>query len=485
MSAASSYDSLSSYKLSPMKSLSTSIKGLSSYRNKNNFVMLYAVDKNIVFCIQLVSANKIIANIHVVAGNGTAGYNGDPTATNTLLNDPHATAIDTNNEFLYIADTGNSIIRVVDVKNDKITTVAGKAGSFGYSGDNGQATSAYLNHPNGICISVCGSYLYIADTFNHRIRKVNLATGSINTISGSGNTGYSGDGGAATSALLFLPRAVAVDNSNRLYISDTENCVIRKVTESDNSSIITTIAGNGSVTGGYYNTALQDGVDGTSATLLYPRGIVLDSTYDNLYITDTDNNRIRKLAFAESKIYTVAGSSLSNGQTIVNNIDATSSTLIVPLSVQVDNNFIFIADSISKQVRMVTTSNSESITDDKSILGLIIAAIFASIFATIYYLYRLFHYESQILQIHFTGKGINQATTMLDNTGSTKAGLLSKIATQKSPLHDNDMKNLHNYRSNSWGSVDDNCSTDTNGFDDIESYGIYRISVNADPSAKL
>lgn len=313
VSSPSSYESMSSFKTSPITTLTTSISGLSSYRDKNNYVMIYAIDRNMVFCIKLVHGNQLIDHIHVIAGNGTAGYSSTTIATRTMLNKPLATVVDANNEFLYISDTFNNIVRVIDMKIDKISLVAGIAQTSGFGGDGGQATSALLNQPNSIGLSPDGSFLYIADTENNRIRRVTLSSGIIMTIAGSGATGSGGDGGPATSANLYLPRGVAVDFLYQLYISDTENSRIRKVSSSGNGTVISTVAGNGTATGDYYNMAQQDGVDGTVATLYYPRSIAFDSTYSNLYITDVDNNRIRRLEIKRRKIFTVGGST-SSGQ---------------------------------------------------------------------------------------------------------------------------------------------------------------------------
>ena len=117
---------------------------------------------------------------------------------------------------LYIADSGNNSIRKV-APNGTITTVAGN-GTQGYSGDGGPATSAELNYPYGVAVDAAGN-LYIADTSNYRVRKV-TPDGTITTVAGNGTEGYSGDGGPATSAGLGMPQGVAVDAAGNLYIAD-------------------------------------------------------------------------------------------------------------------------------------------------------------------------------------------------------------------------------------------------------------------------
>ena len=186
-----------------------------------------------------------------VAGNGTAGYSGDGgTATSAELNFPSGVAVDAGGT-LYITDAGNYRIRVVDT-TQTITTVAGN-GTAGYSGDGGAATGAQLYEPQDVVVDTAGNY-YIADVLSNRIRAVNtqgsaitvvgvtIAPGNVATVAGNGAAGYSGDGGASTSAELYFPGGVAVDAVGNLYIADVDNSRIRKVSS---SGTITTAAGNG------------------------------------------------------------------------------------------------------------------------------------------------------------------------------------------------------------------------------------------------
>jgi len=192
------------------------------------------------------------------AGTGVSGSSGDGgSATSARLNHPRGLFVDSSGN-LYIADTDNHNIRKVDTSGI-ITTVAGK-NSAGWDGDNKTATSAKLWEPNGIFVDSSGNF-YIADTLNHRIRKVNTSK-IITTVVGTGIAGSSGDGGFATSATLDQPRGVFLDSSNNIYIADTDNHNIRKV---DTSGIITTVAGTGSDSG-----VLGDGGPATGAKLLTP-----------------------------------------------------------------------------------------------------------------------------------------------------------------------------------------------------------------------
>ena len=172
--------------------------------------------------IRKVDTNGIITT---VAGNGSNGFSGDGgAATNASIRLPSGVAFDASRN-LYIADYGNNRIRKVDT-NGIITTVAGN-GSATYAGDGGAATNASLSAPNGVALDVFGN-LYIADSGNERIRKVGM-NGIITTVLGNGTIGYSGDGGAATSAALYYPPGVVVDSSGNLFIADDFNERIRRV----------------------------------------------------------------------------------------------------------------------------------------------------------------------------------------------------------------------------------------------------------------
>ncbi len=188
--------------------------------------------------IREVGTNGIIAT--VVGGGGS--YPGDGgAATNAELSNPTGVAVDATGN-LFIADSGNNVIRKVGT-NGVIITVAGN-GNYGYSGDGGVATNAELSAPQSVAVDATGN-VFIADYINNRIREVGT-NGIITTAAGNGTNGYSGDGGAATNAELVSPAGVAVDATGNLFISDLGNNVIREV---GTNGIITTVAGNG--TNGY------------------------------------------------------------------------------------------------------------------------------------------------------------------------------------------------------------------------------------------
>ena len=231
-----------------------------------------------------------------VAGRGTSGFSGDGgPATEAQINNPRGVCTDLFGN-LYIADTENHCIRKVSA--GFISTAVNTSGSSGSSGDGGLATEARLNNPIGVWADASGN-ICIADMDNHRIRKVTVATGIISTVAGTGTAGFSGDGGAATAAKLNSPRSVFMDGALNIYIADTLNHRIRKVTASDGK--ISTVAGS-STTGDYSG----DGGLATAAKLNSPYGGRVDVN-GNIFIADSENHRIRKVTAADGKINTVAG----------------------------------------------------------------------------------------------------------------------------------------------------------------------------------
>lgn len=273
------------------------------------------------------------------AGTGTAGFGGDGgNAQAALLNSPVSIASAPDGS-LYLSDNGNNRVRRI-APDGTLGTVAGTgAGSFG--GDGGPAASALLNKPGGIAAGPDGS-LYIADTFNHRIRKVSPA-GAIGTVAGNGTPTFAGDGGAATSASLFYPAAVAVAQDGSLYIADAYNHRIRRV---GTGGTIGTVAGNGSTAFG------GDGGAATSASLYQPSGVAFGAD-GSLYIADYGHHRIRKVSPA-GLISTVAGTGTPGYSG--DGGAATSAQLNAPVGLAVAaNGSVLIADSGNNRIRRVGT----------------------------------------------------------------------------------------------------------------------------------
>ncbi len=239
----------------------------------NDIVRKFAVGGNI-------STAAGSYTVYTQTGSNLGGYAGDgSTATNALLNLPYGVAVD-NSGNIYIADTLNHRIRKVTASNGNIGTIAGN-GTQG-TADTGAALNAHLNSPHGVAVDASGN-VYIADTGNNRVLK--LSNGALTTVAGTGTGGFAGDNGLATNAQLFGPRGVAVDSAGNVYIADYTNQRIRMVSS---NGIITTIAGNGHT--GYSG----DGGAGTGAMLNQPSGVAVDTKF-NVYVADTNNNVIRML----------------------------------------------------------------------------------------------------------------------------------------------------------------------------------------------
>lgn len=279
----------------------------------------------------------IVVNTGVIATfagkyslGGTYQGDGGPAIAAGLYRS-QGTALDASGN-LYIADTWNK--RVRKVSNGTITTVAGNGGS--YSGDNGSATNAGIDNPISVTVDAQGN-LYIAET-GGVIRKVNT-NGIITTVAGKHSIagGYSGDGGQATAAALDWPTSVCLDNAGNMYICDCLNCVIRKV---NTNGIITTMAGNHNSADTYYG----DGGPATSAGMYSPYTIALGGS-GNMYIADSGNYVIRKVN-TSGTITTVAGNhSLGRGYSGDGGL-AINATLNWPGAVSVDGNGnIYIGDN--------------------------------------------------------------------------------------------------------------------------------------------
>ncbi|MEI8280291.1 MAG: hypothetical protein WCG87_11050, partial [Bacteroidota bacterium] len=293
--------------------------------------------------IRIVSNSGIITTI---AGTGTTGYTGDNgIATQATLNLPEGLDIDQAGN-LYIADKKNNCIRQVN-SSGIISTIAG-TGTSGYSGDNGPATSARLYYPTGVTIDQLGN-IYIADNGNHAIRMVNTSTGNISTIAGDGTgiQGFSGDNGPATSAKLSSPYKVAISSTtNNIYISDRKNNRIRKMTLGGN---ISTIAGTGTPS---YN---GDGISATLANLNNPVGISIDAS-DNIYIADSGNHRIRRFKDGGT-IATIAGTGIAgyNGD----GIPANNAQLNTPNDVSSNTSgVLYISDMMNGRARSICTNSN-------------------------------------------------------------------------------------------------------------------------------
>jgi sugar lactone lactonase YvrE len=288
------------------------------------------------------------ANIQTVAGNGLWVYSKDGVlATSASIFLPMGVVTDAAGN-LFLSDSNNNRVRRVDGVSQVITTVGGN-GSPGYSGDGGPATAAMVNMPSGIVMDGAGN-VYFADSGNNIIRRIDAVSGIITTVAGTPQTnGYAGDGGLATAALLTTPEGLAFDAAGDLIIVDSGNQVVRKVDVATGK--ISTIAGVAGVAG--YN---GDGILATTAYLNGPWGAAVgpDGT---LYIADLQNNRIRSVN-ALGIIQTVAG----NGMRGYSGDGANVSEAILnnPASVAVDPaGDLFVGDAGNNRVREVTAGDKQ------------------------------------------------------------------------------------------------------------------------------
>ncbi len=289
--------------------------------------------------------------IKTIAGTGEPGYSGDgEVALVAQLNFPQGIVADKDGN-LYVADYKNNVVRKIEKRNGIISTIAG-LGIAGFSGDGGLAANARFHGPTGLAMDSRGD-LYISDSFNNRIRKVSLTTGIISTVAGKSETvGYGGDGGPATAALLNWPRGIAVDRRGNLYIADNNNHRIRKVTP---DGIITTLAGTGER--GYNG----DNIPALRARLLFPSGVAVDDN-GSVYVADNNNRRVRKVDSA-GIISTFAGE-----KNTIGSYDAAARSGIFPVSVSVGRGGkVYIADELNNNV--ITVSQSTGLIETVAGIG--------------------------------------------------------------------------------------------------------------------
>ncbi len=321
------------------------------------------------------------STLSTIAGDGTYRLPGDgASATDSHLENPSGLALDPNG-YLLIADRDNRRIRIVrqgiisalanlsgtpsglatdttgavwaaDPTNNRISkittagvfTVAGGSAP-GYAGDGGLAFQAFLNAPEAVTLDGAGN-LYIADTNNHAVRKVTPA-GLITTFAGTGVAGYSGDGGPASRATLQFPSGIRADSEGNIYIADTGNNAIRKVSS---AGTISTAAGGIEGFGG-------DGGPATQAQLRSPHGLAAD-THGNLFIADTGNHRVRVIS-SDGTITTIAGTGVAGfsgdgGPAVFAQLDE-------PVAIATDSiGNVYVADRTANRVRQLTPSGTPS-----------------------------------------------------------------------------------------------------------------------------
>jgi hypothetical protein len=295
--------------------------------------------------------------VQTVAGTGIPGFAGDngPALQASLSLGPAPAevvglVVDSMGN-VFFSDTGNDRVREITASDHRIITVAG-SGPPGHSliaqspsdvGDGGPGVNALLAQPRGLALDSAGD-LFIADTGDNRIRKLD-PMGLISTFAGEGTLGWTGDGGPPDMAELCAPEGIALDAQGDLFIADTCNARIRKVS----GGVITTFAGNG--TSGFSG----DGLAATKAEFIVPLGLAVDSR-DNLYVADSGNNRVRRIDL-KGVITTIAGSGevgySGDSRT------AASAKLNLPAALAIDHsNDLYVADSGNNRMRLVRLGGS-------------------------------------------------------------------------------------------------------------------------------
>ena len=283
--------------------------------------------------------DKVTGVVTTVAGNGEPGYSGDGgPAIQATMQEPYSLQVDTNRD-VYVVDRLNAVVRKVDASTGTITTVAG-TGEIGYSGDGGLGHQAMFREPND-CFLDGKRGLLIADIQDQRIRRLDLDTGIVNTVAGNGEKERSGDGKPALEASFLGSRAVCLDSKGNMYVAEREGNGVRKI---DINGVMSTVAGNGER--GYEG----DGGQALAATWGSPKGIRCDAQ-DNVVVVDTENHAIRRIDTVTGIVTTIAGGRLGGDG---DGGSATDAAMDRPHGCGLDDQGnIFIADSNNHRVRVV------------------------------------------------------------------------------------------------------------------------------------
>ena len=302
-------------------------------------------------------ANLLNGKINTFTGTGKPGYSGDGSMANeALMNGPAGIAIDCNDD-VYVVEILNNIVRKINTKTNIVSTIVG-CGDKGFYGDGGPANKAKLNGPEGMFVDSYGN-IYIADTWNQRIRRVDAYTNTINTIAGNGEAGFSGDGGNACDANLNRPSGVVVDTFGNVYFNNYNNERIRKI---DKNGIISTFAGTGEC--GYSG----DGGLASKAKINDVYGLAIDK--ENLYFVDSLNFAVRKINIHSEIITTVCGKGEPREIVEFENIENSYLGGIahpkgtvggeVPHGLDVSSEgYIFIADTGVNRIRVIDTVENQ------------------------------------------------------------------------------------------------------------------------------
>ncbi len=327
--------------------------GITQYIGEGSPATAYSLAQPVAVCVDKKGkvyvanyADNLIMTVYqdtlrtIVGDTSLTGSGDGHQADSAQLRNPDGLCLDTAGN-IYIAEWYNHVIKKVDVHTGLISTICGTAvGGFG--GDNGPATAAQLQHPHGICTDATG-HLYIADYSNQRIRKIDLTNGTITTIAGNGTNGYSGDDGLATAASLSFPNSVSTDTAGNVYFAETGNSTIRRIDAA--TGIITTVAGTGSA--GFS----IDATPATSTMLSQPNAVYADH-YGYIYISDYGNDIVRAIT-PTGLIYTIAGNGMygysgDGGRPL-------DASFRRPMAVCTDDSgYIYIADGTNSVIRKMS-----------------------------------------------------------------------------------------------------------------------------------
>ena len=281
------------------------------------------------------SSSSESSAVTTLAGTGSSGSTDNSTGTLASFSKPRGITRDGTN--LYVADTYNHLIRKIVISTGVVTTLAG-TGSSG-STDNSTGTSASFNGPRGITTD--GTNLYVADFSNHLIRKIVISTGVVTTVAGKlwGGAGDPGSAnGTGTSASFNGPNGITTDGTN-LYVSERNNHLIRKIVIS--TGVVTTLAGTGS-------SGSADNSTGTLASFYRPRGITRAGT--NLYVADLHNHRIRKIVISTGVVTTLAGTGSAGSA------NGTAASFKFPHGITTDGTNLYVADTSNYLIRKIVIS---------------------------------------------------------------------------------------------------------------------------------
>jgi sugar lactone lactonase YvrE len=292
----------------------------------------------------VISGNAQVGAVSTLAGS-TQGYL-DATGTSAQLNNPAGICLSPDGTTLYFSDTQNHRVRKIIISTAQVTTIAG-SGIAGTA--NGISTAAQFNFPNGICISPDGSFLYVADKENHKIRKINLTTNAVSTFAGTGTAG--GTDAPGQFAKFRRPSGICITpDGNNLYIADGDNHLIRKISLSTGDSLVSTFAGAGFAAGGGWTDAV-----GTAAKFFNPKGIAISADGLTLYVGDESNHRVRKIVISSVDVSTIAGTGIAGS----GDGTGTAAEVSYPsgLTVSPDGQYIYLADFGNTRIRKIDTGN--------------------------------------------------------------------------------------------------------------------------------